>query len=819
MADYAVPGNTRKRRWGTLSLRWRVVLTLFAAIGVALALGAAFVYQEAAERRHSVAHQALSAASAAANALDREVTATSYLARGLATSPALATGDYKGFYDQLVATSAPKGSWFVLWDRDRQVLNSRRPFGDALPTRADFGGGDESWNRIRTRGVSIGDRNFSPVTNTFVLTVSLRTNGADGEMNGFLSVVLPDARLREVVRETSLPPDWVTTIVDRRFAPIASNSDDPRFLAQELPGLLKARLSGPETNGHFIGHDGRQDALIAFHRSSNSDFTAFTSVPFSLANASVTEANRNIQIGGVILLLAGAVAGLALTRQVAPLDASAILAERRLKLAQARYESLWNDTPESLFVVTVTETGRFVFEGLNPAHERATGLTFEGIAGKEPEECLPPAAAAAVLARYRHCIATGRPEIYDEVLEMPSGRRHWQTSLSPVRDPDTDRICLLVGTARDVTDDREARAEVERSRSLLQATLDALSAHIAILDGTGTIIAVNQAWHRFAETGRYLTPDHGIGRNYLQVCRNAIPSDPQVPAIISGFIRILNGGNEVFKTGYQCGAHSFQMSVARFSCAGTAYIVVAHEDITDLRAAQQDAKETADRLLSLQDDERQRIAGDLHDSTAQHIVAAGLGLMNVSAAAGSTPAVEAALAAVRTSLNEADKEIRTLSYLLYPPDLNRHGLEATLRKFVEGFSNRTGLTGRATISQGVDQLPVEVQRSVLRVVQESLVNVHRHAKATKVGVDVKLDGTALQLRVSDNGKGLCPANVDAGTTPALGVGIPGMQSRIRQFGGTLDVESGAKGTTVEAVIPLAELENSGVLPSVSQGFT
>ena len=175
---------------------------------------------------------------------------------------------------------------------------------------------------------------------------------------------------------------------------------------------------------------------------------------------------------------------------------------------------------------------------------------------------------------------------------------------------------------------------------------------------------------------------------------------------------------------------------------------------------------------------------------------AGLGLMNVSAVAGATPGIEDAIATVRTSLDEAHKEIRTLSYLLYPPHLSRHGLAATLRHFVEGFSSRTGLTGRATVSQGVDRLPVEVQRSVLRVVQESLVNVHRHAKATKVGIEVKLNGTALRLRVSDNGKGLGAANAAAGAKPALGVGIPGMQSRIRQFGGTLEVESGSRGTTV-----------------------
>jgi two-component system, NarL family, sensor kinase len=518
-------------------------------------------------------------------------------------------------------------------------------------------------------------------------------------------------------------------------------------------------------------------------------------VPRALANAPVNAALWKIGSAGLALGLTGALAGLMMVRQVGPVETSAALTARRLRVAEARYRSLWLDTPESLFVVTVTESGRFVFEGLNPAHERATGLSFAAIAGKEPEECLPPASAAAVLERYRHCVAAGLPEIYDEVLDLPSGRRIWQTSLSPVRDPDTGRICLLVGTARDVTEDREARARIEQSRKLLQATLDALSAHIAILDGTGAIIAVNRAWHRFAEERGYRTPDHGVGRSYPEACRAGPPE------IAQGLDRVLGGESRTFRAGYECGERSFQVSMARFSYAGTAHVVVAHEDVTDLRSAQQDVRDIAERLLSLQEEERQRIAGDLHDSTAQHIVAAGLGLMNVSAVAGATPDVEEAIGTVRASLEEAHREIRTLSYLLYPPDLSRHGLAKTLRHFVAGFCRRTGLRGRATVSPAVDRLPVELQRAVLRVVQEALVNVHRHANATKVAVEVRLEEASLRLRVHDNGQGL-PAAGGAELTPALGVGIPGMQARIRQFGGTLEIDGKGRGTSVRAVIPL-----------------
>jgi two-component system, NarL family, sensor kinase len=806
MSDVAVKAVDLRRLWLPFSLRWRVVLTLSTVVVSAFVVGAAFIYSEAVESRHAMAHRAVAAAVATATAVDREVAAAGYLLKGLSRSPALKAGDYRAFYDQLVETPRPQGSWFVLWSLDRQILNTLLPYETSLPTFAEASV-EANINRIRERGLAISDRTMGPVAKQPTIAVHLRLDGADGEMIGFISTVLPEVRLNAVVREAQQPPGWTTAVLDRQLTPIAWSGSGADASVRDLPPGLRNRVLRSPEHGHFMAQAGGQDMLVAAHRSAATDYTTLTMVPGALANAPLNAALWNIGSAGVVLLLAGALAGLVLVRQVRPVEISAALTARRLRVAEARYRSLWFDTPESLFVVTVNEDGRFVFEGLNPAHERATGLTFEAVAGKEPEACLSPEAATAVLERYRHCVATGRPEIYDEVLDLPSGRRHWQTSLSPVRDPDTGRIVLLVGTARDVTHDREARARIEKSQRLLQATLDALSAHIAILDETGTIVAVNRAWTHFAEEGGCLAPEHGIGRNYLQVCKEAAASDRQLARVLRGLTSVLDGDSEVFKTAYRCDSRSFQMSIARFCDAGAVHVVVAHEDVSDLRSAQQDVRDIADRLLSLQEEERRRIAADLHDSTAQHIVAAGLGLMNVSEVARAAPGAEQAIGMVRASLDEAHKEIRTLSYLLYPPDLSRHGLAASLRRFVEGFTRRTGLQGRATVTPAVNRLPIEVQRTVLRVVQEALVNVHRHARATKIDVKVQLAATSLRLRVSDNGRGLEATAAAPDRAPALGVGIPGMQARISQFGGVLDINSNGRGTTVRASIPLPEPES------------
>jgi PAS domain S-box-containing protein len=773
---------------------------MFSIIAVAFVAGAAFLYEEAVEDRHAIAHQVMAEAATTSAAFDREVAATSFLLQGLSRSPVLKAGDLRAFYDQLTETPRPEGSWFVLWNRDGQLLNTIRPFGTRLPTFAEIGGTEQARERIRAQGTTISDRTMAPLLRVPTIAVHLRIDDATSAMAGFLSMVLPEARLDAVVRENPLPDGWVTTVLDRKLAPVASSRPESGTAPREpSPGLL-ALLRDPATNWHATGHDGVDGVLVGIHRSAATGYTTVTSVPFAIANVPVAAALRKIMVVGSLLLLAGGFAGFLVVRQVGPMEAAAVQTARRLGLAEARYASLWNDTSESLFVVTVRPDGRFVFEGLNPAHERATGLTFEAIAGREPEDCLPPDAAAAVTARYRACLEGGKPVIYDEVLDFRGGRRHWQTSLAPVRDPETGAIVALVGTARDVTTDREATERIESSRRLLQATLDALSAHVAILDTAGTIIAVNRAWHRFAEEGAYATPDHGIGTNYIETCRRAAPVDPEADLTARNLSAILAGRRQEFRSSYGCGDHFFQMTAARFCYEGTAHVVVAHEDVTELTTARQDARDIAGRLLSLQEEERQRIAADLHDSTAQHIVAAGLGLMHVQSKAGDLPGVREAVAAMRASLDEAQREIRTLSYLLYPPNLRDNGLAASLRHFVVGFSNRTGLKGSVRLSGIVDEIPLDLQRTILRVVQEALVNVHRHAGATRVSIYLRHDGKGLHLRVTDNGKGL-PA--PPASRASLGVGIPGMEARIRQFNGTMTIAGGPKGTTIRATIPAA----------------
>ena len=226
-------------------------------------------------------------------------------------------------------------------------------------------------------------------------------------------------------------------------------------------------------------------------------------------------------------------------------------------------------------------------------------------------------------------------------------------------------------------------------------------------------------------------------------------------------------------------------------------------DITERKRLEQEAEELSERLVNLQEEERQRIAQELHDSTAQHLVAANLNLMNLRSKAGSGSDEAELWDEVEASMEEALKELRTFSYLMHPPTLHADGLRSTIRQYIEGYANRSGLSVKLRSSPKVDKLPFRMQRSLLRIVQEALANVQRHASASQVTVDLRRIAGRLHLIVTDNGRSVGGTSEHEGRAPFRpGVGIRGIRARVRQFGGDLRIRMGSRGTTIHAVVPV-----------------
>jgi two-component system NarL family sensor kinase len=247
------------------------------------------------------------------------------------------------------------------------------------------------------------------------------------------------------------------------------------------------------------------------------------------------------------------------------------------------------------------------------------------------------------------------------------------------------------------------------------------------------------------------------------------------------------------------------------------YVVVAHEDVTEITQAKMELQELAGKMLVAQDEERRRIARELHDATTQQLVAA---LMTFDAVTDAVIVNDKAraqpLGEVRSLIETSIGELRTLSYVLHPPLLEERGLASALRWFIQGFEKRSGIAVHFACSQNFRKPAPEVERALFRIVQEALTNVHRHSKSATARVRLSQGTGDIVLEVSDQGTGMANSQspADAGS---LGVGISGMRARLRQLGGTLELRSTRAGTTVLARIPAGTAERPiRIMPGVGQ---
>ena len=229
-------------------------------------------------------------------------------------------------------------------------------------------------------------------------------------------------------------------------------------------------------------------------------------------------------------------------------------------------------------------------------------------------------------------------------------------------------------------------------------------------------------------------------------------------------------------------------------------------DITERKQAEEEHHRLSDRLLNLQDEERRKIARDLHDSTGQNLVALATMLGQLR---DSIPSAEGKsrqlLSECKALADGCIREVRTLSYVLHPPELDFAGLDEAIRDYVEGFSRRSGIDVELELSPGVGRLARDVQLVLFRVMQESLINVQRHSGSQRAKIRIHRNSD-LTLEITDYGRGALANSQEGneGTGFKLGVGIPSMQERVSLIGGRFDIDSTSSGTTVRVTIPLGE---------------
>jgi PAS domain S-box-containing protein len=219
------------------------------------------------------------------------------------------------------------------------------------------------------------------------------------------------------------------------------------------------------------------------------------------------------------------------------------------------------------------------------------------------------------------------------------------------------------------------------------------------------------------------------------------------------------------------------------------------ERTSELDRAQQRLRMLSARLLQMQDDERRRIARELHDTAGQILVALNLNLVPVEDELQKTnPGLAGQITESLRLIDELSRDLRTMSHLLHPPLLDEAGLHSAVRWYVEGFAKRSKIEVDLRLDARIGRLAAELETAIFRIVQECLTNIHRHSGSSSASIVISRDTQSIKIQIRDQGKGM-PMPIRAG------VGIQGMGERVRQLGGQFDIASGTGGTSITAIFP------------------
>jgi signal transduction histidine kinase len=226
------------------------------------------------------------------------------------------------------------------------------------------------------------------------------------------------------------------------------------------------------------------------------------------------------------------------------------------------------------------------------------------------------------------------------------------------------------------------------------------------------------------------------------------------------------------------------------------------ERTQELFNASQELRELSARILQAQDDERRRIAKELHDGAGQLLAAIGMEASNLASERDRLSARGAgSLSNIESLVAQMTKDIRTMSHLLYPPLLDEVCLQSALTEYVDGFAKRSGIQVSLDLPAGIERLDRDYELSLFRIVQECLTNIHRHSGSKTASIRIVRDDGALVLEVRDEGRGIPAERLSEIQSRGSGVGIRGMRERTLQLSGTMSIESDGSGTRIHVVIP------------------
>jgi len=463
----------------------------------------------------------------------------------------------------------------------------------------------------------------------------------------------------------------------------------------------------------------------------------------------------------------------------------------------------------------------------NRAAERVFGYSSKEAIGSHITLIIPKdrhAEEREILAR----VCRGeRIEHFDTVRQRKNGSLiDISLTVSPVKDSQ-GRVVGASKVAREITD----RKRAERSTALLAAIVD--SSDDAIV--SKTLDGIITSWNHSAERIFGYSAEEAIGKHITLI----IPRDRWDEE--ASIIERLRRGERVdhFRTirqrkdgsqfdvsltispvrdseGTIIGASKVARDITAEVRADEALRVSEREYRrlsqsldSQVRSRTRELQELSWQLMRTRDEERRYVARELHDSAGQSLAVLAMEVDQLLEKASGSPELIVDIERIRETVRQLHSEIRTTSYLLHPPLLDESGLQAAISWYAAGLTERTGLSIDLDVPDNLGRLPRDLELVLFRFMQEAVTNIHRHSGATRAWITISRSDGHVTAEVRDNGSGMSPERLSQIRSGGSGVGIRGMRERIRQFQGSMEIDSDTTGTKISVAIPIpADQEES-----------
>jgi PAS domain S-box-containing protein len=491
--------------------------------------------------------------------------------------------------------------------------------------------------------------------------------------------------------------------------------------------------------------------------------------------------------------------------------------EKALRESEERFRAIVETTPECVKLVSADGT---LLHMNRPGLEMVGARSADEVLGKNVYDLIAPEDRDRFKAFNESICRGDQGSLQFDIIGLEGKRRHMETHAAPLRNPDETVVHLAI--TADISERKQAEELLHRSEGRFRALVNASSdvvyrmspdwSEMRQLDGRGFIADTGMPGKNWLN--QYIHPDDQplvLGtireavrtKSTFELEHRVRRTDGTQGWTNSRAVPLLNANGEILEWfGAASDVTARKEAEENFRKLAQTLDAEVRARTRELEEQSNQVRELSWRLLRSQDEERRHIARELHDSAGQTLTVLGISLAQLAQKTGrNAPELAAEAEKIQETVQQLHREIRTTSYLLHPPLLDENGLYSAIGWYLQGLQERSGLEVQLDISKEFGRLPRDMELVIFRLMQECLTNIHRHSDSETASIRIARESNQIALDIRDQGKGMPPARLAEIQSGRSGVGIGGMRERLRQFEGTMSIESDSSGTRIFATIP------------------